>query len=184
MKEKKGLASLCSSQIFKSDWKTLLHSEEGALFCLLTAILNYNFVMKISSLNCQSNSKFRGRVLLFMKVPACFYGVLSTARTRSTSQRVPAMGFSAQPARYPCVLGRGGQGGNAPGELWAEVLSFGDKLGIWDLRRKPVPLTALWQSTKEHVSFAQNREVGSHQNHQTFPLRAGVLLALSFLPLN
>lgn len=63
------------------------------------------------------------------------------------------MGFSAQPVSHPCILERGGQGGNAPGELWAEVLSFGDKVGIWDLRRKPVHLAALWQSTKEHMSM-------------------------------
>lgn len=119
-----------------------------------------------------------------MTVPECFCGILSTPKTHSTSQRATAVGFSAQPAGHPCVPERGGQGGNAPMQLWAEVVGSGDKLGIWDLKRKRAHLAALLQSTKEHVSIARNREVGSSQNHQTFPLRAGVLLALSFLLLN
>lgn len=88
------------------------------------------------------------------------------------------MGFSAQPARHSCIPERCGQG--AMHQLWAEVLRSGDELEIWDLRRKCVHLAALWQSTKEHVSIAWNREVGSPQNHQTFHLRPGVLLALVF----
>lgn len=117
------------------------------------------------------------------KVPVCFCGILSTHRTCSTSQRAAAMGLSACSARCACTPERWGQGqctsaavGSSPG-LWGQTGNLGSQ-------GKHVCLAALWQSTKEHVSIAWNREVGSPQNHQSFPLRAGVLLALSFLSLN
>lgn len=180
MKEKKGLVSLCSSQIFKSDWKILLCSEEGALFFLLIAAMNHNFVVKTSPRNCHSKSKFRE--FASFDSPSLF---LRHPEHTQDLQHISESNFHGIQCSV-CLISLHSREGWAGGQctsvgrspwIWGQTGNLGSKEEVCSP-------AALEQSTKEQVSIAWSREVGSPPNHQPFPLRAAVVLALCFLSLN
>lgn len=136
--------------------------------------------MKTSPMNCHSENKFRE--FASFDSPSMFLRHPEHTQDLQHISESDCHGIQCSTWRISLHSREGWAGGQCTSVgrspwIWEQTGNLGSK-------EDACSPAALGQSTKEHLSMAWNREVGSPQNHQPFPLRASVVLALCFLSLN